>query len=74
MIRIIRPTKVSIALEKQFSANILKTIINKKKLSVDEMILMISPTKVLFELKLSDNSLLELLKQVSDVGSWEPLV
>ena len=45
----------------QFSVNILKTIVDKMKLSVDEMILMISPTKVFMKSKLLDNSLLELL-------------
>ena len=48
------------------------------KLSIDEMILMISPTKVFVESKLLDNSLLELLplkdNQVSNSGSWEPHV
>ena len=63
---------------KQFSAYVLKTIIDKKKLWIDEMILMINPTKILFESKLSDNSLLELLplktfKQVSNSGFWERL-
>ena len=46
------------------------------------MTLMISPTEVFIELKLSDSSLFELLplkdknknNQVSDSGSWTPIV
>ena len=53
---------------------------DRMKLSMDEMILMISPTKVFMESTLLDNSLLVIalekqkFNKVSDSGSWEPLV
>ena len=45
----------------QVSVNIVKTIIDRMKLLIDEMILRKSPTKIAMESKLSDSFLLELL-------------
>ena len=46
---------------KQFSANILKTIIDRKKISISEIILMISPTKVFLSQNCRTTFLLHLL-------------
>ena len=43
--------KVKTGVFMQFSANILKTIMHRKELSIDEMILMIRPTKVFYWVK-----------------------